>query len=180
MEDNYIYFELNNRKLKINKNDSDDIYIWRTKMGKWNLNNPYYAQLAVIIIPPSLNKNKTSFRSKHNRKNVKINKKNYKLHRVVYLAFNQTRNIHNSSKNNQIDHIDNNPCNNNIDNLRITTDTENKTNMKHKGYYYHTKRKKYIVQIQKNNKRVACKYCDTREIAHNTYQELKKIHHIIK
>ena len=173
MEDNYIYFELDNRKLKINKNDSDDIYIWRYKMGKWFLKNPYYAQLTVFIIPPSS-------RSKYNRKRIQISKKSYKLHRVVYFAFNQTWNIHNSSKNNQIDHIDGNPCNNNIENLRVTTDSENKTNMKHKGYYYHTKRKKYIVQIQKNNKRVACKYCDTREIAHNTYQELKKIHHIIK
>ena len=172
MDDNYIHFELDNRKLKINKENPDDIFMWKTQNGKYKMKKPRWNQIKI----------QTKSRG---YKELHIVPKKYKLHRVNYFAHNQDWNIHDSSPNNQIDHKKNKgdlPKNqyNNIENLRVVTNQENQWNRNAKGFFWDKSRQKWKVQIKVNNKRIACKYCDTRELAHNTYQELKKIHHTIK
>ncbi len=160
--DDYIYFELDNRKLKINKNDSDDILMW--KNNKYN--KPFWNQLKV--------KTNTA-----GYKLISIKPKQYRLHRVNYYAHNQTWDIHDSSKNNQIDHEDINKTNNNIENLRVLTCQQNQFNRKCKGYYWNKFRNKWYARLMVNGKNKHLGLFDLEEDARNAYLEAKKIYHII-
>ena len=60
--------------------------------------------------------------------------KNFKYHRVVYLANNPDWDILDKSRENLIDHIDNDKTNNHISNLRVVSNQENQFNRKAKGY----------------------------------------------
>jgi len=59
---------------------------------------------------------------------VGVNGKHYKIHRLVYLFHNQDWNIHDISKDNEIDHIDRDKKNNKIENLRIIDSSGNSRN----------------------------------------------------
>lgn len=48
-----------------------------------------------------------------------INRKKYTTSRIIYLAFNPSWEIHDSKKNNTIEHIDRNSLNNHINNLKV-------------------------------------------------------------
>ena len=141
--DDYIYFELNNRKLKINKNDNEDIWIWFYKCGNRMLKNPYWKKIEIWCGTPK-------YSSCTIGNNLKNNKK-YKLHRVVYYAHNQDWDIDNEPRKNLIDHIDGNPQNNHISNLRVGTNSLNLQNQKKvKGYSWNEKKQRYIAYINVN------------------------------
>ena len=155
----YIYFELNDRKLKINRENSQDIWIWK------ETKNPYWKR-------PALNIDNDGYFV------VRIGLKLMRHHRVVFYAHNKDWDIHNSSRLNLIDHKDQNRKNNNPNNLRIATHQQNGWNRKNaKGYCWHKNRKKWQAQIRVNNKDKHLGYFATEEEAHLAYLTAKeKLH----
>ena len=111
---------------------------------------------------------------------VKINKKTYLYHRVVYKLHNPDWDITDYSKTNIIDHIDRNKLNNHISNLRVVTQLQNSYNTNAKGYFYDTNRDSFRTQIAYECGKV--KFLGrfkTEEEAHKAYLAAKKIYHII-
>ena len=155
----YIYFELNDRKLKINKENSEDIWIWKATA------KPYWTR-------PALNINKYGYFYLH------IGNKKMRLHRVVFYAHNLDWEISDSSQLNFIDHEDQNRQNNNQNNLRIATNQQNTWNTKNtKGYTWDKQNKKWEAQIRVNSKKKYLGRFDTEEEAHQAYLDAKKIYH---
>tara|TARA_R110001606_G_scaffold15534_1_gene63682 strand:+ start:168 stop:674 length:507 start_codon:yes stop_codon:yes gene_type:complete len=155
----YIYFELNDRKLKINRENSEDIWIWK------EFKNPYWKR-----IPLNINKD-GYFR-------LCIGNKKLLHHRVVFYAYNQDWEISDSSQLNFIDHKDENKKNNNPDNLRIATHQQNTWNTKKtKGYSWYKKDKKWRAQIYVNSKQIYLGQFDTEEEAHLAYLTAKPKYH---
>ena len=123
---------------------------------------------------------------KDNRGYIQIglkNKKNeiklFKLHRIVFYAFNQERfDIYDTSMDNFIDHINGNKVDNRISNLRNVTNQHNLFNITNaKGYSFHKQANKYISQIRIDGKTkylglfktktgAKLKYLRTKEIIH--------------
>ena len=91
--------------------------------------------------------------------NIGINKKKYRLHRVIYKYFNEDFDL-TYSHNNQIDHIDINPSNNKIENLRVVNNSQNSINKnkrkncssKYKGVSWYKKTNKWQAQISIDGK----------------------------
>ena len=155
----YIYFELNNRKLKINRENSEDIWIWKENKTK----NSYWTR-------PTLSVNNNGYFYLH----IGNNKL---LHRVVFYAHNQEWDIHDSSQLNFIDHKDQNRQNNNLNNLRIATKQQNNWNRKTKGCFWNKNRNKWQAQICVNNKSKYLGQFDSEEDARLAYLTAKPIYH---
>ena len=161
--DEYIYFELNGRKLKINRENSFEIYIWSFPTKR---KEQYWRVLTLST-------------DKKGYKFIRVNKKGYKHHRVVYLAHNQSWDIaDNTCKNNLIDHIDGSKDNNHISNLRVATKSQNNWNMANvKGYYWNKERSKYQAFIHYNNKIKYLGLFKTEEEARQAHLDAKKLYH---
>ena len=166
MEDPYIYFELNNRKLKINRENSEDIWIWYDRHRGKEVPNPHWKQPAL----------------KDSNKYIRVccgNQKYYLLHRIVYYAHNQDWDIDYEPLKNIIDHIDRDSSNNHISNLRNGDregNSQNRNNVK--GYWWNEKHKKFRVTIGFDCKRQ--KYIGeykTEEEARQAYLDAKKLYH---
>ena len=101
---------------------------------------------------------------------IKINKKCYKQHRVVFLYFN-------GYLPKAIDHIDRNKLNNSISNLRPSTKNGNNHNVGpnkkntsgYKGVYWHKPRKKWRAMIKINRKQITIGRFNTPEEAALAY-----------
>lgn len=139
----YIEFELNGCRLRVNPEDSYDIQRWKYKHGKFILKNPHWKTIRM-----------SSFND--NRRHCNINKKNYTHHRIVYFAHNPEWCIDDTSAENKIDHIDGNPSNNHISNLRVATNAQNMQNQNRevKGYTFSKRKKRWIPFIRINCKTV--------------------------
>ena len=111
-------------------------------------------------------------------KSIRINKKNYSYHRVIYKLHNLDWDMDDEPRKNQIDHIDQNKLNNNINNLRVVSPQQNMFNINHKGYYYNKKNNSYRVCITTNgeSKRYSVK---TEDEAIKLRAELKIKYHTI-
>ena len=111
-------------------------------------------------------------------KRIRINKKIYYYHRVIYQLHNPAWKIDDEPFKNQIDHIDRNKLNNNINNLRVVSNSQNQFNTIHKGYHFRKDRNRYEVQIGINGER---KYytVKTEEEAIKLRAELKIKYHTI-
>lgn len=89
------------------------------------------------------------------RRQITINKKHYKTHRLVYLMFH-------GYMPKEVDHIDNNPLNNRIENLRPANRSEQCCNTRLrkdntsgiKGVSWDKNRNKWVVTVTKNKKTV--------------------------
>jgi hypothetical protein len=100
------------------------------------------------------------------KKTVWIDKKNYLVHRVIFLW-------HKGYLPNEIDHIDCDKLNNSIDNLREVTHTENCPNKKiyknnttgSKGVYKPSDSPRWMATIQANKKTHYLGMFDTAELA---------------
>ncbi len=159
---NYIYFEVNNQKLKLDKETN---YIYRLKICKTK--DDYWK-----MIKFSLN----SCGYLH----CEINKKMFLKHRLVIQAYNLDFIISDSSKNNIIDHIDGNKQNNNITNLRVVTHQQNCMNRtRDKGYCWNKQRGKWLARIYVNGKSIHLGYHITEQEARQAYLNAKTIHHVI-
>jgi len=163
--DDYIYFELNNRKLKINRNDIEDIWIYFEYQGKKLIKNPHWNKMGIWV-------------ESNNYSRCRIGNKRYKLHRVVFYAYNQNWDIDNEPRKNPIDHIDENKQNNDISNLRVGTMSLNQQNQKKvKGYYWDKKQQKYYVYININRKRHHLGYYKKEEDAAEARRKGKEKYH---
>ena len=172
MDDNYIHFSIDGRDLKINKETPEDILMWKTHGGGYKMKNPRWNQIKIQT-------------NEKGYKLITIAPKQYFLHRVNYYAWNQDWDIHDTSKNNSIDHRQGKNeikkhQNNDINNLRIVTHQQNHFNRNCKGYYFNKKSQKWHAQIRLNSK---TKYLGSfllEDEAHQAYLEAKKIFHIIE
>ena len=159
-----IYLVIDGRELLVNEDDNYDIKILSTSLvPKWN-------KLAIGTRRGA---------GTGGYKAISINNKHKALHRVIYYAHNQDWNIHDSSINNFIDHIDGDKTNNDIRNLRVVTHQQNSFNTRAKGYSWNKQKKKWMAQINLNQKHIHLGYFVTEEEAHNAYLEAKKIYHIM-
>ena len=156
--------ELNGRKIKY---EEGKLYVWREMSARGMLHNPdWFEAKGCIDI-------QTGYRA------VMINNKSFKYHRVVYFIHNQEWDIHNSCRDNLIDHIDQDKLNNNIENLRVVSHQQNIWNRKTKGFHFHRKSGKYLARITLNTKRMTIGYFNTEDEAHQAYLNAKAIHHHI-
>ena len=162
----WLYLELNNKKLRINPNDSMDIYSWKeckTRPSYWFKNKP----------------NLHILKSGYKYYRIKINKKSYRLSRIVYKAHNKDWDITDISINNFIDHINTNSLDNRIENLRVVTQQQNQWNRNAKGYSWDKNAKKWHAKININGKDKYLGLFDNEEDAHISYLNAKEIHHKI-
>jgi len=141
------------------------VFKYEKKTKKWklmNLNKKYNNGYIIIELT-----------------NKKKERKWFKLHRIVYYAFNQERfNIYDSSTDNSIDHINGNKLDNRLSNLRNVTHQHNQWNRtKAKGYYFNKRANKYQAQIViegkikylglfKTKTGAKLKYLRTKEVLH--------------
>ena len=168
MEPVYLEATINDRLIRINKNDSMDLYSWRD----WIKTKPPYW----YKIKPSLIINK---KSGYKSYKIQINCKPYLLSRIVYKAHNNDWDITDTSSNNLIDHINNNSLDNRIENLRILTAQENQFNSRAKGYTWNKKMNKWQAQIMISRKMTYLGAFTEEADAKNAYLEAKEKYHII-
>ena len=89
---------------------------------------------------------------------VKVNDKKMRIHRIVYLFHNPDWDIHDSCRDNSIDHINRNKLDNRIENLRVVNSSENNQNRTHckgkpiKGVYFSKKKNTWQSQWCENKK----------------------------
>jgi len=155
---------LNGLKIKY---EDGKIWMWREICGRQKLKNPDWYELKGCV-------NKGGYR------HLRINKKKYLYHRVVYFLHNPDWDIHNSSTDNSIDHIDRDKSNNNIENLRLVTHKHNMWNRNAKGYYIDKARGKYKAQINVDGKNKHLGYFVSEDDARNAYLNAKAKYHIIE
>ena len=143
--ENYKEYAHYKKKIKmINLFDNEFIvyscgYVFKkTITNKWKLMN--------------LNKNNNGY-IRIVLKNKKKERRTFKLHRIVYYAFNMERfDIYDTSMDNSIDHINGNKSDNRISNLRNVTHQHNTFNTKAKGYSFHKRDNKYQAKIKIDGK----------------------------
>ena len=109
---------------------------------------------------------------------VGINNKTFKFHRVVYLVHNKKWEIHDTCRDNSIDHIDRDKLNNNIENLRVATHSQNMRNTDCKGYTFHKTNGKYVAKIMVECKNIYLGSFVNEDDARNAYLEAKAEYHI--
>jgi len=160
----WIEFELNGRKCRLNREDSNDLQIYCDRYGKLMYKEPYWKKVGI-------SKNSRGYY------NCRIGNRLYRHHRVVYFAHNHEWNINDSSHDNYIDHKDGNPSNNHITNLRVVTNAQNQQNTNRKGYTYNKKEQKWKAYIKVNGKRTYLGYFNTEEEAKQARAEAVKKYH---
>ncbi len=90
---------------------------------------------------------------------VTMNERMVRLHRLVYLFHNPEWNIHDSCRDNSIDHINRRPLDNRIENLRVVTHSQNLQNKTHyrgepiTGVSFNKRALLWYAQWQENGKR---------------------------
>ena len=151
------------RNVKMNKDDPDEIYVWKDKHTRGMLKNPYWWRKAITKL-------------KNGYYVISVTRKKYLLHRVCYYAHNPDWDIYDYSPSNFIDHKDRNPANNHISNLREATNQQNHENTNAKGYSYYKREKCWCAEIMKDGKRYR-KLCKTEEEAIAEREKLKATHH---
>ena len=168
MEPVYVEATINDRLVRINKNDSMDVWIWRD----------YY-----ITTPKWIKKKATLTTDKktgYTKYIMGINLKTCRLSRIVYKAHNPDWDITDTSSNNLIDHINNNSLDNRIENLRILTHQQNLYNTNAKGYCWNKRDNTWVATIKLNYKNIHLGCFTEEEDARNAYLEAKKTYHIIE
>jgi hypothetical protein len=106
---------------------------------------------------------------------VQINKKMFKVHRLVWI-------MHNGDIDDelQVDHINRDRLDNCIDNLRLVTPQENSFNSKSRGYSWVEAKKKYVAYITFSGTRKTIGAFDNAEEARKAYLNAKEKYHRIE
>lgn len=105
---------------------------------------------------------------------VQINKKIYKVHRIIYIMH-----YGKIPKDLVIDHINRDKLDNKIENLRAITQAENTFNSNAKGYSWDKEKKKWCARIRVNNKQIFLGRFDNEDDARLAYLEAKDALHLI-
>ena len=164
----WIYLELNELQLRIDSEDSLNIYSWRENKSKPS----YWVKRKVTIV---INK-KVGYKSHK----ITINNKKYILSRVIYKAHNPEWDIGDNDKTNKIDHIDRNPLDNRIENLRILTQQQNMWNRANtKGYHWDKENNKWVARIKFNKKTIYLGRFTEEADAAQAYLTAKEKYHIM-
>jgi len=163
MEAEYIEATINDILIRVDKNNSMNVYSWRD----W-VKTPYWFKIKIIL--------QTNYNG-YKLYQVNIDNKKYNLSRVVYKAYNNDWDITDSSDNNFIDHINNNSLDNRIENLRILTNQQNLWNTNAKGYYWNKQNNKWQAQIKINNKKKYLGIFTEEEDARQAYLNAKDLYH---
>jgi len=166
MEDVYLEATINDKPIRINKNDALDIYVWRD----WRIKIPTF-----IKRKPTLTINERGYK----RYYITINKKRIALSRLVYKVYNPDWDITDTRKSNLIDHINNNSIDNRIENLRILTHQQNQFNTNAKGYCWDNRANKWLATITLNAKQKHLGLFTEEADARNAYLEAKSLYHNI-
>lgn len=111
---------------------------------------------------------------------VGLNRKTYKVHRIIYEMFNGE-----IPAGKQVDHIDRNKNNNKIENLRIVTDQQNKFNRGinknntsgHRGVHWNVKSQKWQSRIQVGGRCIHLGYFKNNLEAIQAYREAELRYH---
>ena len=151
--------ELDGRKIKY---EDGKIWLWR----EWRTKPSYWFEAKGCV------DKSTGYRL------VSINNKLYRFHRVVYFIHNPEWDIHNSSRDNSIDHIDRDKLNNNIENLRVVTHQQNQWNKDVKGYCFHKSTGKYEVKIRADGEHKYLGLFVSENDARDAYLIAKEKYHI--
>ena len=162
----WLYLELNGKQLRIDSEDSLNIYSWRENKSKPS----YWLKLKITI-----NDGMTGYKSHK----ITINNKKYILSRVIYKAHNPEWDIGDNSKTNKIDHIDRNPLDNRIENLRILTQQQNTWNRGAKGYHWDKENNKWVARIKFNKKTIYLGRFIEEADAAQAYLTAKEKYHIM-
>jgi len=161
----WLYLELNGKQLRIDSEDSLNIYSWREPMSK----HPYWFK-----IKPYLHINKKNGYKKYV---FSIFKKIYILSRVVYKAHNPEWDITDNGATNKIDHINRNSLDNRIENLRVLTQQQNRFNTGAKGYIWNEQCNKWRAYIKVNKKTINIGYFTEEADARQAYLTAKEKYH---
>ena len=110
---------------------------------------------------------------------IRINKKLYYLHRIIYKFHNEEWDITDTSSNNQIDHININPIDNRIENLRVVNQSQNNRNKNKKkncsskfiGVSLHKQYNKWEAKIRIDGKMKYLGYFTNEEEAAEVYKK---------
>ena len=164
MEAEYIELVLNDRLIRIDKNDSMNLWYWRD----YNIKTPKWVKKKISLV---------TLTSGYKLYIINIGNKKYNLSRVVYKTHHPEWDITDNSMNNHIDHINVNSLDNRIENLRILTNQQNQWNNKAKGYYWNKADKNWRAQIKINNKSKYLGSFTEEEDARQAYLNAKEIHH---
>ena len=116
---------------------------------------------------------------------VRMNGKGVLLHRLVYLFYNPGWNIHDSCRDNSIDHINGEPLDNRIENLRLVTNSQNQQNKSHyrgkpvKGVHFHKTGMRFMPWSAhwQEDGRLKTKYFKTEAEAVEHRVEMVKLHY---
>ena len=163
MEAEYVEATINNILIRIDKNNSMNVYSWRD----W-VKTPYWYKIKIKL--------QTNY-SGYKLYIVAVNDKRYILSRLVYKAHNPDWDITDSSKNNQIDHININSLDNRIENLRVLTNQQNQMNNKGKGYTWDKKNNKWKTRIKINGKEIFLGRFTEEADARQAYLNAKELYH---
>ena len=164
MEAEYIEAAINDRLIRIDKNDSMNVYSWRD----YNIKTPKWVKKKITLV---------TLTSGYKLYRIHIDNKKYNLSRVVYKAYHPEWDITDTSQNNFIDHKNTNPLDNRIENLRILTHQQNQWNNNAKGYTWHKQKNKWQAQIRINYKSKNLGLFDNEEDARQAYLKAKELYH---
>jgi len=114
--------ELNGKRIKY---EDGELYYWYSHSAGFPLKTPKWRKFKHTI---ANNQNRLY-------KTIMVNRRQFKVHRVIYYIHNPQWDIWDSSQSNLIDHIDGDSLNNNIENLREATHQQNMWNQHLKGYH---------------------------------------------
>ena len=165
MATEFIEATINNKLIRIDKNNSMNVWSWRD----WVKTKPPYWYKIKLTLQTNYNGYKSY--------TIRINGKAYILSRVVYKAHNNDWDITDNSMNNFIDHINKNSLDNRIENLRILTNQQNQFNTNTKGYRWRKKANKWEAQIRVNGKTKYLGLFTEEEDAHQAYLNAKELYH---
>ena len=162
----WLYLELNGCQLRIDSEDSLNIYSWSETKTK----PPYWFKRKIT---------KNTDQRGYTKYTIKTTKnKSYVLSRVIYKAHNPEWDIEDSSDTNRIDHININSLDNRIENLRIVTHQQNMWNRANlKGYTWSKSHNKWEAQIRVNDKKIYLGFFTEEADAAQAYLTAKEKYH---
>jgi len=167
----WLYLELSGKQLRIDSEDSSNIYSWRD----YHIKTPKWVKIKTTL---TINEN-----TGYKKYVFSINNKQYVVSRVIYKAHNPEWDITDNSSDNFIDHININSLDNRIENLRVLNNQQNtfnrvnKNDVKIKGYIWDKRCNKWRAQITVDYKKITLGNFTEEADARQAYLTAKEKYH---